>query len=82
MKRRFFSIYPIIALLLTGIVFTGLSCKKLSDVTEGAKLIVDFSLIETSIEVRVFDAATGEMIGQDDNRNVTIRITGIDKDGG
>lgn len=81
MKNRNFSIYSIITVLLIGIVFTGLSCKKLSDLTEGAQLIVDFSLIETSIDVRIFDAATGEMIGQNDDRTVTITITGTDKDG-
>jgi hypothetical protein len=81
MKKRLFSIYSVIAVLLVGIVFAGMSCKKFSDITEGTKLIVDFSLIETSIDVRVFDAKTGNLIGQDGDGNVSIRITGADKDG-
>ncbi|MDP3462239.1 MAG: hypothetical protein Q8S18_05550 [Bacteroidales bacterium] len=81
MKTRILTTYAILSILLMVTIFTGLSCKKLKDVTDGAKLIVDFNIIETSIDVKLYDAKTGQLIGFDDDKSVTITITGSDKNG-
>lgn len=57
------------------------SCDKLEDIGDGAKLIIDYNLIETTVDVQLYDAATGELIGRDGDASVKVKITGPDKEG-
>jgi hypothetical protein len=52
-------------------------CKKVKDPTEGAKLIVDYNLIQTSYSIKFSDAATGSIIN---DATVNITVTGQDKE--
>jgi hypothetical protein len=67
---------PIILIAL--IAFS--SCNKLIDATEEAKLIIDFNLVETTIDVILVDAATGHQIGREGDLSVNLTITGADRD--
>ncbi|MBU1370559.1 MAG: hypothetical protein KJ578_04810 [Bacteroidetes bacterium] len=68
------------SLLLFGLFFQS-SCNKLKDVTDGAQLIIDYNLIETTVDVQFYDAATGELIGRNGDASVNVKITGADKNG-
>jgi len=68
------------SLLLFSLFFIS-SCNKLENVADGAKLIIDYNLIETTVDVQLYDAATGDLIGRDGDASVKVKITGPDKDG-
>lgn len=68
------------SLLLFGLIFIS-SCNKLENVADGVKLIIDYNLVETTVDVQFFDAATGDLIGRDGDASVNVKITGPDKDG-
>jgi len=80
MKTHKILSYSAIILLLAGLMFSS-SCNKLKDAADGAKLIIDYNLIETTIDVQFYDAATGELIGRNDDMSVNARITGRDSEG-
>jgi len=62
---------------LIAIILTIPSCKKLTNLTEGTKLIIDYNLIKTSFTIKFYDAATGILIGEaEDNRSVDVTIFG------
>jgi hypothetical protein len=67
----------IIALMLVMVA----SCEKFKNVGDGVKVIIDYNLIKTSINVRLIDASTGNLIGRDGSVSVKTTITGRDKDG-
>lgn len=52
------------------------ACQKIENPTKGVKLIVNYDILKTNINVRFFDAATGESIGMSDGENVDVNITG------
>ncbi|MBU1008699.1 MAG: hypothetical protein KKD74_01065 [Bacteroidetes bacterium] len=81
MKTNKITIYSVLAVFMLTAVFTGLSCKKLTNATDGAKLIIDYNLIKTTIDVSLYDAKTGELIGREGDKNVRITVTGSDKGG-
>ncbi len=56
-------------------------CKKFGNVTDGLKLIIDYNLIKTTIDVQLIDATSGELIGQNGDVSVTVHVTGEDRDG-
>lgn len=67
--------------ILFAVIFTIGSCKKLSNITDGTKLIIDYNLITTSFTFKFYDAATGELIGQgEDNRSVSLNVYGPNAD--
>ena len=66
---------------LIAIILTIPSCKKLTNLTEGTKLIIDYNLIKTSFTIKFYDAATGILIGEgEDNRFVDVTIFGQNAD--
>ena len=67
-------------LLLTLGAVTSLDSCKFKNPIEGVKLIINYDLIKTFINVEFVDATTGEMIGQDDDTKVKVIITGPDAD--
>ncbi len=64
-------------ILLMLFAMTTVACKKIKDPTEGAKLIVDYNLIQTSWSLKFIDAASGEIIN---NSEVEVRVNGQYKD--
>jgi hypothetical protein len=80
MKTHSILSYSAIILLLAGLMINS-SCNKLKDAADGAKLIIDYNLIETTIDVQFYDAATGELIGRNGDVSVNALITGRDSDG-
>lgn len=80
MKKNKIVWFPAITMLLAGLMLIS-SCKKLKDSAEGAKLIINYDLIETTIDVQFYDAATGELIGRNGDASVMAKITGPAKDG-
>lgn len=68
-----------LTIILTLSMVTGFdSCK--IDPMNGAKLIINYDLIKTFINVQFVDAATGDLIGQSDNTEVKVVITGANAD--
>lgn len=67
-------------LLLSGLFFNS-SCNKLKDTADGAKLIINYNIIETTVDIQLYDAATGELIGRDGSASANVKITGPGKDG-
>ncbi len=66
---------------LIAVIFTIGSCKKLSNLTDGTKLIINFNLIKTSFTFKFYDATTGSLIGSgEDNRSVSVTIFGQNAD--
>jgi len=67
-------------LLFVLIVFTVImsfyACQKIEDPSRGAKLIVNYDVLKTNINVRFFDAATGQRIGAEDGQQVSVVIAG------
>lgn len=72
--------FKLITLLFIGILFTLNSCKKVTNPTDGVKVIVDYDLIETTFSVKFIDAKTGQLIGWDNNEQVVVKITGENAD--
>ncbi|MCF8236201.1 MAG: hypothetical protein K9G67_14610 [Bacteroidales bacterium] len=69
--------YKFLALfLLTISLLTIASCKKLKNPTDGVQVIINYDLIETNFSVKFIDAATGELIGQNGDKKVNIKIGG------
>ncbi len=69
-------------LVLTALVATTLNftaCRKLFDATDDLKLVIDFNLVETTVDVVLFDAATNQQIGRSGDASVNLRITGTDR---
>jgi hypothetical protein len=58
------------------VIMSFYACQKIEDPTRGVKLIVNYDVLKTNINVRFFDAASGEQIGANDGNNVSVRITG------
>lgn len=75
-KLRFFVLAALVA-----IVAITYSCQKAMDAAEGGKLIVNFDLIETVIDIQLVDGNTGELIGREGDKYVDILITGPDRQG-
>lgn len=76
MKKRITLSYLLLAgLVMVVVMFTG-SCKKLTNPTEGTKIIINYDHIETYFSVKIFDAATDELIGLTDNKKVTLKVSG------
>ncbi len=66
-------------LLLTLVVFLIPSCDKTP--IDNTKIVVNYDLINTKLNFKFIDGATGAQIGQSDkNTNVTITVTGPNKD--
>jgi len=53
----------------------------LQDAADGAKLVIDYNLIKTSVDVQFYDAATGELIGRSGDQSVMVKVAGPDKAG-
>ncbi len=73
---RFFALAGAIVLAMMAY-----SCQKAIDATENAKVIINYDLIETIIDIQLVDAHTGKLIGQEGDKTVTISITGPDHEG-
>jgi len=73
MKIKNMLIASLFLVLLSGYMH---SCKKVKDPTDGVKLIVNYDLITTTFSLRFYDAASGELIGMNDNKEVNVTITG------
>jgi len=69
-----------IAFLLTVSLITSLDSCKLKNPVEGVSLIINYDLIKTYINIQFVDASTGELIGQMDNTQVKIIISGPNAD--
>jgi len=67
-------------LLLTLGAVTSLDSCKFKNPIEGVKLIINYDLIKTFINIEFVDATTGEMIGQSDDTKVKVIITGPNAD--
>lgn len=52
------------------------ACQKIESPTKGVKLIVNYDLLKTYVNIRFYDAATGQQIGMDDGKQVSVNITG------
>lgn len=65
-----------ILLIAFTVIMSFYACQKIEDPTRGVKLIVNYDLLKTNINIRFFDAATGERIGADDASQVSVKITG------
>jgi hypothetical protein len=75
MTTRIFS--KLSLLFLVSMILFGGACKKVKDPTDGAKLIIDYNLIQTSWSLKFTDATTGDIIN---NSNVNITVTGVNKE--
>ncbi len=79
MKIKKFQIIAITFILSLSLI-TGLDSCKLKNPVEGVKLIINYDLIKTFVNIQFVDATTGELIGQDDNTQVRVVISGSDAD--
>jgi hypothetical protein len=75
MTTRIFS--KLSLLFLVSMILFGGACKKAKDPTDGAKLIIDYNLIQTSWSLKFTDAATGAIIN---NSTVEVTVSGQNKD--
>lgn len=73
LNKLFFRFF-ILALFALSVFFNG--CNKVKDPTDGVKLIVNYDLIQTTFSLRFVDASTGELIGQDNNKQVEVNMEG------
>lgn len=64
-------------LFLVSMILFGGACKKAKDPTDGAKLIIDYNLIQTSWSLKFTDVATGAIIN---NSTVEVTVNGQNKD--
>lgn len=80
MKLKYTVLIALSSALLFGLIFIS-SCKKIENVAEGVKLIIDYNLVQTTVDVQFYDAATGELIGRNGDASVNVKITGPDQDG-
>jgi len=81
MKISIFSKIILSAVILATVVMTDTSCNKFKNAGDGLKVIIDYNLIKTSIDVQLIDATSGELIGRDGSISVKTLITGEDKAG-
>lgn len=58
------------------VVMSFYACQKIEDPTRGVKLILNYDLLKTNINVRFYDAATGLRIGAEDGKQVSVSISG------
>lgn len=73
-------IRTLISLALAVIILVFADACKVKNPLDGAKLIVNYDILKTFINVQFQDAATGNLIGFNDNTQVTVIITGNDAD--
>ena len=76
--KKLFSIA--ITFLLAINLITGLDSCKLKNPVDGVNLIINYDLIQTYINIQFVDASTGDLIGQSDNTQVKVIITGLNAD--
>lgn len=79
MKTKNFVSIVIVFVLTLGLV-TGLDSCKLKSPVDGVKLIVNYDLIKTFINIQFADATTGELIGQSSDAQVKVVISGPNAD--
>jgi hypothetical protein len=79
MKKN--TILIISSILLLGMIsfFGVISCKKITSPTDNLKLIVDYNVIKTTIDVHLYDVTTGQLIPNPTKDKGLIIITGQDK---
>jgi hypothetical protein len=65
--------------LLAGLLFPVNSCKKPVNPIENLKLIIDYNIIKTTIDIHLVDAATGQMLGSAASQDAFIRFAGEDE---
>ncbi len=65
------------ALMIAIVLSMGIqSCKKITNPTEGTKLIINYDLMRTNISLEFYDAQTGILIGQADDKRVKVEVMG------
>ncbi len=80
MKNLVHFIFIGLYILVATIFFVELSGCKKKNLAEGAKLIINYDLMKTTITVNFVDAKTHELIGKQGGKSVKITVGGADKD--
>jgi len=57
----------------------GPACKKVTNPLEGVSLIVNYDVVKTTFDIQFLDAATGELIGESGDLELTITPVGQDR---
>jgi hypothetical protein len=70
----------LITIVLLGILTLMSSCNKVTNPLDGTKLVVNYDLINTKLNFKFYDAATGLLIGSGTELKVKAHIEGEDKD--
>ncbi|MFZ4708032.1 MAG: hypothetical protein ACOYMF_18665 [Bacteroidales bacterium] len=81
MKLKIISRFLFLGLLAILALMPQSGCNKFENITDGVKIIIDYNLIKTTIDVQLVDASTGNLVGHDGSISVKATITGEDRDG-
>ncbi len=69
----------LILLLAAAVLLPVNSCKKPVNPLEGVELIIDYNIIETTIDVQLVDASTGHILSSQASQGAYIQYGGVDE---
>ena len=81
MKYNILKKITLFAFLAISVLVSDSGCNKFQNIGDGVKLIIDYNLIKTTVDLQLVDASTNQLVGFDGSVSVTTKITGDDKDG-
>jgi hypothetical protein len=81
MKFKIITRIIFLSFLIVFAIIPQSGCNKFENITDGVKIIIDYNLIKTTIDVQLVDASTGNLVGHDGSISVKATITGADRDG-
>ncbi|MDP3444420.1 MAG: hypothetical protein Q8T08_16300, partial [Ignavibacteria bacterium] len=79
MKNNKFLFFSFVAMLGLITLFPLSSCKNVVSPIEDIKLIIDYNIIKTSIDVHFYDVNTGQMLGTNTSGTAYVNVAGKDQ---
>ena len=80
MKYNILKKITLFAFLAISVLVSDSGCNKFQNIGDGVKLIIDYNLIKTTVDLQLVDASTNQLVGFDGSVSVITKITGEDKE--